>query len=285
MNALAFADDSEHGVAASWPKMSDTEFHAFCKLAQMTFGLHLPAYKRNMVYRRLSRRVNALGLKSFDSYISLLNGPLAGTEIQHFINALTTNKTEFFRESHHFTHLQTIAVPEILSRKSTRDIQIWSAGCSTGQEPYSIAMTLMQMQGHARFDARITATDIDTDVLATAKAGTYSRVDCESIEDRVLKKYFLPSEDSMTANSVLKSCIAFQPLNLNSDWRLPAKFDVIFCRNVVIYFDKPTQQILYDRLANQLNRGGYIYIGHSESLYRVTDRFEAAGQSTYRKVS
>ena len=281
------------GTPGPWsPGMSDQQFEFFRGLAMTHAGITLPDYKRNMVYRRVSKRLHALRLQNFGHYADLLTGPGGKVEIEFFINALTTNKTEFFRENHHFNHLSSVMLPDLreqLNKEGGRRLRIWSAGCSSGQEPYSIAMTLADsFNDLARWDARILATDIDTDMIEAATAGIYPQTEIRSIPSLLRQKYVDAVRDDDNAGRmtfVLRSLITFNPLNLHGPWPMKGKFDVIFCRNVIIYFDKPAQRRLFDRYANQMHDGGYLYIGHSESLYKVTERFKPVGQSIYRKVA
>jgi chemotaxis protein methyltransferase CheR len=273
------------------PPMSDVQFDFFRDLAKAHAGITLPDYKRNMVYRRVSKRLMKLGLKDFSVYRDMLSGPRAAEELVFFINALTTNKTEFFRENHHFEHLSSIALPGLknqMEKNSERRLRIWSAGCSSGQEPYSIAMTLSEsFTDLARWDAKILATDIDTDMVELGREGIYPSTEILSIPLRLRQKYVDPvlgDDQSGRMNFGQRSLITFNRLNLHGQWPLKGRFDVIFCRNVIIYFDKPDQCRLFDRYANLLRDGGYLYIGHSESLYKVTERFRPIGQSIYQKI-
>lgn len=254
-------------------------------------GIQLPDYKRNMVYRRISKRLHALGLRSFEPYADLLQGPYGNAEIEHFVNALTTNKTEFFRENHHFAHLRDHALPEFqarFAREPTRKLRLWSAGCSSGQEAYSMAMVLAEaLGGMAGSDARILATDIDTDMIRAGQAGRYSVIDTVSIPPVFRQKYFEPAAASSTDRRVsqkIRALVTFNRLNLHGPWPMTGLFDIVFCRNVIIYFDKPTQIRLFERIASQMHDGAYLYIGHSESLYKVTERFHPVGQGVYRKA-
>lgn len=281
----------EMGAAGADLPLSQRNFDFLRKLALEKTGISLAGHKRNMVYRRLSRRVAALGLKDFDDYCALLAGPEAEREMQCLVNALTTNKTEFFRENHHFEHLGSAAIPAIMSSGSTRSkrLRIWSAGCSSGQEPYSIAMTLMRaVADFAGLDARILATDINTDILSRAERGIYAAHELAAIPPLLRNLFFQPAPghpNHFRARAALRGLIAFRPLNLHDAWPMKGPFDAIFCRNVVIYFDKPAQTRLFDRFASLLVPGGFLYIGHSESLFCVSERFRAAGQSIYRKIA
>jgi chemotaxis protein methyltransferase CheR len=270
------------------PRMSDRQFDFFRDLAKAQAGITLPDYKRNMVYRRISKRLVALDLKDFGSYEELLSAPDGEAEIEFFVNALTTNKTEFFRESHHFEHLASVVLPNVVKRQETsRKLRLWSAGCSSGQEPYSIAMTLAEsLPDLARWDAKILATDIDTDILQQGHKGSYPAAEIHEIPPLLRQKYIeAQADDSGRMSYALRSLITFNQLNLHGPWPMQRKFDVIFCRNVIIYFDKPSQCRLFDRFANLLADGGYLYIGHSESLYKVTERFRSIGQSIYQRIA
>jgi len=281
----------ELGHAGADLPLSQRNFNVIRTLALEKAGITLADHKRNMVYRRLSRRVAALGFADFDDYCALLAGPEAEGEMQHMINALTTNKTDFFRENHHFDHLAATAIPAMLSSgmaKSKR-LRIWSAGCSSGQEPYSIAMTLVRAVFDLDlFDARVLATDIDTEILARAERGIYAAHELSAIPYGLRSVFFQPAAghpNQFRAQAALRGLVAFRPLNLHNAWPMKGSFDAIFCRNVVIYFDKMAQMRLFDRFANILAPGGFLYIGHSESLFRVTERFRAVGQSIYRKIA
>jgi chemotaxis protein methyltransferase CheR len=267
------------------------EFEFLRGLAHRHAGIVLADHKRSMVHRRVSRRVSALGLGSFIEYCDFLKGPDGGHELQPLINALTTNKTEFFRENHHFDHLVGSAIPSLLGANrsdSNRRFRIWSAGCSLGHEPYSISISLHNNTPDLlRGNTRILATDIDTDVLERARSGRYREEDLESVPSNYRASYFSRDTDAAGFFRVSPSVaaqIAFKQLNLHDQWPMNGPFDVIFCRNVIIYFDKPTQTRLIDRFAEILRPDGFLYLGHSESLYRVSERFRPVGQSIYQKI-
>ncbi len=271
--------------------LSLRNFNVIRKLALEKAGITLADHKRNMVYRRLTRRVASLGFADFDDYCALLSGPEGEGEMQHMINALTTNKTDFFRENHHFDHLAATAIPAMMNSGAAqaKRLRIWSAGCSSGQEPYSIAMTLLRaVPDLDRFDARILATDIDTEILARAERGIYAAHELAAIPHGLRNVFFQAAPghpNQFRALAALRGLVAFRPLNLHNAWPMKGPFDAVFCRNVVIYFDKTAQTRLFDRFANILVPGGFLYIGHSESLFRVTERFRAIGQSIYRKIA
>jgi chemotaxis protein methyltransferase CheR len=295
---LRRADDAGYGdqydiQPGQWaPRMSDAQFDFFRSLANAHAGITLPDYKRNMVYRRVSKRLMALNMPDFATYQDLLSSPRGQDEIEFFVNALTTNKTEFFRENHHFEHLASVALPRLHGTRNIegrRKLRIWSAGCSTGQEPYSIAMTVFESEiDPARWDVKILATDIDTDVLEIGYSGVFPASEIQSIPLRLRQEYVdLPEQENGIGRMAygLRSLTIFNQLNLHGPWPMKAKFDIIFCRNVIIYFDKPSQRQLFDRFADQLSEGGYLYIGHSESLFKVTERFRSIGQSIYQKIA
>ena len=277
--------DLQSGLWA--PRMSDGQFDFFRNLAKDHAGIILPDYKRNMVYRRVSKRLSALKLKHFGAYQEFLLAPENTAEIEFFINALTTNKTEFFRENHHFEHLAAVVLPGLVKKQdSSRKLRIWSAGCSSGQEPYSIAMTLAEsLADLARWDAKILATDIDTQMIEHGRRGIYPAAEILPVPMRLREKYIDLQANSGRMGEALRSLITFNQLNLHGAWPMKGKFDAIFCRNVIIYFDKPSQCELFDRFANLLADGGHLYIGHSESLYKVTERFRSIGQSIYQRIA
>lgn len=209
-------------------------------------------------------------------------------EFTNFINSITTNLTAFFRENHHFDYLKKKLIPELIEKnQSTRQIRAWSAGCSTGEEAYSIAMTLLENLPTG-WTAKILATDIDTQVLATAADGVYELSRVNGIPDERLKRWFKkgtgPNSGKVKAKPELRQIIAFKSLNLMQDWPIRVPFDFIFCRNVFIYFDRETKKTLADKYSNLLINDSCLFIGHSESLQQVTDRFELIGNTIYRKT-
>lgn len=265
--------------------MHDEEFKFLAATAYELSGIVLGEQKKELVYSRIARRIRALNLSSFADYCQYLEQNKT-TEVSNFINSITTNLTSFFRENHHFEFLENTALDEIRQKHlSDRIIRIWSAGCSTGMEPYSIAMTCLNHMNMAGLDFKILATDLDSEVLAKAKAGIYSMDDVGNIQDK-FKKYFEVSKDGQNARmkEQVKEIIQFNRLNLLGDWPMRHKFDVIFCRNVVIYFNKETQKELFSRYAEMLHAGGYLIIGHSESLHGVNERFKPMGRTIYQKV-
>jgi len=264
------------------------DFEYLRRVSNEHTGIVVTDDKFDMFYSRLARRVRALGLKNFADYCDYLEAPDNANEITELVNAVTTNLTSFFRENHHFEFLAQTALPEAVARnRSTRTLKIWSAGCSTGEEPYSIAMVLAEQQAMLRgWDVQLTATDIDSAVLAQAASGIYPVSRVEGLAASRLKRFFQKGrgrqQGKARVREELRNTICFDQLNLMQPLALERQ-DIIFCRNVIIYFDKPTKTMLMDRFADVLADDGYLVIGHSESLYQVTDRFELIGHTVYRK--
>ena len=271
-------------------EFDDRNFQNIRKVVRELSGINLTEAKRELVYSRLSRRLRKLNLRSFDEYCALLKDT-NGAELTEFVNAITTNLTSFFREGHHFDYLATKVIPELIATKDlSRRIRIWSAGCSTGEEPYSIAITLKEaIPRHQDWDVRILATDIDSNVIARAQTGIYDQERVDGMPRQRLQRWFLKGtgrhEGSVKVIPELKELIAFRQLNLMGSWPMKSSFDIIFCRNVVIYFDKNTQRTLFNRYADKLIENGYLFVGHSESLFKVTDRFQLIGKTIYARVA
>lgn len=249
-------------------------------------GIVLSDSKRDMVYSRLARRLRELRIDRFADYLGRLDHDQA--ELGRFINALTTNLTSFFREPHHFEFMRSELIPELAADRHRRRIRTWSAGCSTGEEPYSIAITLREaLPADREWDVRILATDLDSDVVAKGLHGVYTEERVVGLPKPRLRRWFRRGREAnaglVRVVPELRDLILFKQLNLLHDWPVKGPFDFIFCRNVVIYFDKATQKVLFDRFADLLAEGGYIFIGHSESMFKVSDRFELIGNTVYRK--
>jgi chemotaxis protein methyltransferase CheR len=252
-------------------------------------GIELGPTKHNMVYARLAKRLRKLGMKTFRQYIEFIASNEGRDELGTTLNALTTNLTKFFRENHHFEHLATTALQEVRARAVShgRRLRIWSAGCSSGEEPYSTAITLLQaMPDIKQWDAKILATDIDTEMVRRGSEGIYPAASLEGMPADIARKYFeAHGPDKVRVVAEARSLISFKHLNLIDKWPMKGPFDVIFCRNVVIYFDKDTQRVLFDRYANMLVPGGFLYIGHSENLFGITERFKLLGRNIHRKIA
>jgi len=269
-------------------KLTDAEFDRIRVLVREHTGISLSEAKRQLVYGRLSRRLRALKLPDFSSYIALLErGEPA--ELEEFTNAVTTNLTSFFRESHHFDFLAQEALPAIVARDGgLRRLRIWCCAASTGEEPYSISMVLRECASLLTgWDTKLLATDLDSAVLAAGSAGVYTAERFEKMSAARTRNFFTPVpggiEGRLRAREELRNLITFKQLNLMHQWPMRGPFDAIFCRNVVIYFDKATQRTLFERMSRLQRPGDYLFLGHSESLYRVSDRYELIGKTIYRR--
>ncbi len=258
--------------------LTDRDFDKVRALIHRRAGISLGAQKREMVYSRLARRLRALQLSDFASYLALLEADEYSGEWEFFTNALTTNLTSFFREAHHFPLLAEHA------KRIGRPYSVWCAAASTGEEPYSIAITLAEALGERA--ATVLATDIDTQVLAKARTGVYSADQVARLSQERLKRFFLKGTGQRAGQVKVKpelaATIAFEPLNLLApDWGIRERFDAIFCRNVMIYFDKPTQGRILERFVPLLKPHGLLFAGHSENFSYVTRAFQLRGQTVY----
>lgn len=288
MNSLSMLARSPVEKAKEF-HFTDDDFETIRKVLYKHTGISLNVGKMDLVYGRLSRRLRALRVSNFSDYLGLIDSPRGEEEMVHFINALTTNLTAFFREPHHFDYLANTVLPQAMKCHAVdRRIRFWSAGCSTGEESYSIAMAIHEaVSSLQNWDMKILATDLDTNVVAIAKLGKYSAQRIEGLTELRRRKWFHVVDgcnESVQVDTALQELITFKPLNLMHEWPMRGSFDVIFCRNVVIYFDRPTQRQLFDRYADALVMGGCLFIGHSENLHNLSDRFELIGQTIYRKI-
>ena len=267
---------------------TEDNFNTLRKIIGEQTGISLSDHKRDLVHGRLTKRLRILGMSCFDQYCDLLlNNP--GDELEHFTNAITTNLTSFFREQHHFDFLSQELIPYLFEHNQHSPIRIWSAGCSTGEEPYSIAMALREtVPDIDKRDVRILATDLDTNVVKQAASGVYPAGSVEKMPQERLQRWFQKGKGDQAgyvrARSELRNMIRFRQLNLMGDWPMRGFFDIVFCRNVVIYFDKATQRVLFDRFARQMQEQSHLFIGHSETLNKVSDRFSLIGKTIYRKI-
>ena len=266
--------------------LTDADFEHLQQLVRRHIGISLADSKRNLVYSRLSRRLRRLGLSTFADYCTLLAED-GSPERQEFINAITTNLTSFFREGHHFEYLAQTVLPIAIARNAaTRRLRIWSAGCSTGEEPYSIAMVVREIGVSLRdWDVRILATDVDSSVLATAATGVYPAERLSGVDRRRRERWLRAAGlDGLRVAPEVASLITFRQLNLVESWPMRGPFDVVFCRNVIIYFDKATQRTLFERLADLQPPGAHLFVGHSENLARLTGRYRLLTKTTYERV-
>lgn len=269
-------------------EFTDAEFKRLREIVHARTGIALSEAKRELVYGRLARRLRKLKLASFAEYCLLVEGG-ESAELQELTNAITTNLTSFFREGYHFEQLAQEALPQIESKRAaTRRLRLWSAGCSTGEEPYSLSVVLREAAPRlAHWDVKLLATDIDSKVVATASEGVYAAERFKGVPNERVRNWFpqVPGRSGFYgASDELKSLITFKQLNLLDPWPMKGPFDVIFCRNVVIYFDKATQRRLFDRMAELQEPGGWLFIGHSENLLNVTRRYKLVGRTVYRRV-
>jgi len=268
--------------------LSDADFTFVCNYIYEKSGIVLSDSKREMVYRRFTRIMRERNVTSFTEYCELLKSN-PEEEQGFFINALTTNLTSFFREQHHFDYLAEHEIPRLL-KKGTKRIRIWSSASSTGEEPYSIAITLLEsMKTYIKtWDAKILATDIDSNVLATGKEGVYEYKRIEDVPENFKKKYFFRGEENNSTHVMvapeLQDVITFKELNLMGEWPMKGPFDIIFCRNVIIYFDKETQMKLFKRYHQLLAPNGLLILGHSENLGAFSKHFESVGRTIFRKL-
>jgi chemotaxis protein methyltransferase CheR len=270
-------------------QLGDQEFNFIRTVVEKNTGIILNATKRQLVQGRLVRRIRELSLRSFGEYCELVRngGP---EELVALINLITTNVTAFFRESHHFDSLATLMLPEAVVRnETTRRLRIWSAGCSSGEEPYSIAMTTADFMAKYRgWDFKILATDIDSNILATAASGVYPLDRLQGVSDQQRQRFFTMGVGAQAGLACIKpelqNMVTFRSLNLMDEWPMQGPFDVIFCRNVMIYFDQPTRDRLLEKYARLLVTGGYLCLGHSESIQLQHPSFKLIGKTIYRKT-
>jgi len=268
---------------------TDSDFRYIQNLVAERTGIVLSDIKRAMVYSRVVRRIRQLEMSNFSEYCSFLKSG-DEDELISFTNAITTNLTSFFREKHHFDYLINTVFPELERSKSKKRIRIWSAGCSSGEEPYSIAMTILDYFGSKTgWDIKILATDLDSEMVNKAANGIYSEERVTGLDIKHLKNYVKKGAGNkkgfVKMDNRLQRLITFKQLNLMHEWPFTGPFDIIFCRNVVIYFNKETQKELFSRYAELQAVNAPLFIGHSESLFKVSDRFKSIGKTIYRKIN
>jgi chemotaxis protein methyltransferase CheR len=281
--AAAAGPRADEGHARRDFEYTPQDFARVRRLIHARVGISLNDSKRDMVYNRLAKRLRALKLQSFGDYLALLDDA-ASAEWQNFVNALTTNLSHFFREEHHFPiladHLKSLA---------RTPLRVWSAAASTGEEPYSIAMALCEAYGTLQPPVSIVATDIDTTVLAAAEKGVYPLERVEQVSAARLKRFFLRGTGGNAGHAKVRPEVArlvqYRVLNLtDAQWSLGGMFDAVFCRNVMIYFDKQTQYGVLERIARVLRPDGLLFAGHSESFLHAADLFRPTGKTVYCPV-
>lgn len=272
-------------------EMSAPALARITELAHREAGLSIAPAKAAMVQTRLIRRLRLLGLRDFDAYCDFVSSPDGRTELASMISALTTNVSHFFRENHHFEIFRTRALPALVeAARRGRRVRIWSAGCANGQEPYSIAMTMLEAGMPREADVRVLGTDIDPVVINFAKTAQYPQTMLANVPDTLRDTYFDPADQSPEGTrmigAALREITRFRVLNLIEDWPMHGAFDAIFCRNVVIYFDQQTQERLWPRFAQALNTNGWLFLGHSERVAETASSyFKNAGITAYERTA
>lgn len=284
--------DSTYSAAIS-AVLKEREFNRFSKFIYDEVGIKLPPAKKIMVEARLQKRLKALGILSFEEYADYVFSDTGKRdEIIHLIDVVTTNKTDFFREPAHFDYLVKKAIPALMESRNTghrAPLKIWSAGCSTGEEPYTMAMVLSEFETeNPGFQSAILATDISTQVLAKARNAIYAEDRVDTIPLHIKKKYLLKSRDKQKGliriAPQLRSMVQFRRLNFMEDFGMKEQMDIIFCRNVIIYFDKQTQERLLNKFCKQLVKGGYLFLGHSETLNGLNVPLTPVASTVYCKL-
>jgi chemotaxis protein methyltransferase CheR len=266
---------------------TEEDFRRIASMLHGETGIVVSESKATLVYSRLAKRLRTLGLENFKAYCGLISSDAGLGERQEMFAALTTNVTRFFREPHHFEHLKSRVLPPLLdAARRGGKVRLWSAACSSGQEPYSAAMTLLSVAPDAGgLDIKILATDIDPNMVADGRAGVYSDSLLTAVPPDMRKTWFSPAPggNGQQIADEVRALVAFRELNLIGDWPMRGRFDAIFCRNVVIYFGEDTQAKIWSRFAPMLNPGGTLYIGHSERVSGpAADRFKPDGVTTYK---
>ena len=269
-------------------EFGDDDFEALRKLVREVTGISLSEQKRELVYGRLARRLRALNLRTFREYRDVLSQD-DGRELVQLCNAITTNLTAFFREPHHFEHLKNdVLAPLVRKPPAVRRLRIWSAGCSTGEEPYSIAMSVLEaVPDIERWDIRILATDLDSDVLEKARRGVYTAERLQNLSNERRERFFEPypdaKEPSYRVRPEVARLLTVKQLNLMHAFPMKGPLDALFCRNVVIYFDKDTQRDLVARMSRLQRPGQLLFLGHSETLFKVSTDYSLIGRTIYRR--
>ena len=283
-------DDRVAVAGVTGPTLGDVDFRFLRSFVHEHCGIALSEQKHQLVQGRLLRRLRALGMKEFGSYCDLLRRD-PDSELGELASAISTNVTAFFREVHHYDLLADELLPRWLEHKRRQNdrLRIWSAGCSSGEEPYALAMVLAEALERcgSTLDAKILATDLSPQALAAAREGVYALERLEGVSEERRRRWFLRGEGQFEGLACvhprLRELVSIMPLNLLHEWPMQGPFDAIFCRNVVIYFDQPTKQKLFRRYAGLLPPGGLLFLGHSESMHGLSDDFELVGRTVYRK--
>lgn len=269
---------------------TDRDFQHIARTLYDETGIHLEQSKAMLVYSRLTKRLRLLGLENFRDYCELISAT-GNDELPSMCAALTTNVTRFFRENYHFDHLRSKVLPGLLAgARAGKKVRIWSAGCSSGEEPYSIALTILSLMPEARsYDIRILATDINPHVIEVGRAGRYPEADMGDVEAALRTKWMervtVGGLQHLQLDEAVRGLVSFRPLNLMGNWPMSGPFQVMFCRNVVIYFDAPTQARMWSRMLPLLDTNGVLYIGHSERISGpAVSQMNCEATTTYRKM-
>lgn len=271
-------------------EMGESEFQKFSELIHSEFGIKMPPTKKVLLQSRFQKRLRALGMTCYKEYCDYVFSPEGREkERSHLIDVVTTNTTHFFREPKHWDIMDNIVMPDLWQRGVGRggSLRLWSAGCSSGEEPYTLSMVLNEWAAsHQGFDFSILATDISQKILAEAQRAVYAMEKVEDVPMQYKKKYMLKSKDKklVKMDRALTSKVSFQRLNFMDNFKLPQQQDIIFCRNVVIYFDRQTQEVLFNKFCTNLKLGGYLFIGHSESLSGMTLPIKAVAPTVFQRI-
>jgi len=265
-------------------EIKQEDFVRLTRFVQDNYGINL-THKKNLIEGRLGKTIIDMGFSNFTQYVDYLLKMKKPDDLDHLINRLTTNHTYFMREHSHFDFFQSVILPDLENRVKSRVIGIWSAGCSSGEEPYTLSILLKEYFGQKTpaWDTRVLATDISKRVLTKAMQGTYDEESLKKIPEPWKKRYFTKSENEYTVTKALKDNVIFREFNLMDPIQFKIPFDIIFCRNVMIYFDQPTKDALVQRFYNALKPGGYLLIGHSETINKENSRFQYIMPATYKK--
>ena len=288
-----FTSEEKKIFLASQPELTKAQFNAIADFIQTNVGIKMPQQKLFLVQSRLLSRLKALNMSNFDDYISYVfaGGPQSDEEIALMINVITTNLTNFFREKQHFDCMTDKAIPELLEL-GYNTIDIWSAGCSSGEEPYTLSIVMQEYMlknpGKVR-DYSILATDISSNVLGKAMNAVYPMESVADLSMDLKKKYFLKSKDKenplVRVKPALREKVSFQRLNfMDASYPVQSEKHIIFCRNVLIYFDKPTQEAVIRKLVSHLVTGGYLFLGHSETIFGMDLPLKTVGPTSFKKI-
>ncbi len=275
-------------ISADVNMLTDSQFKLISSFALERAGLEIPSQKNAMVCARVAKRVRDLKLPSLQSYCELISSSGQQQEMEKLISILTTNVTRFYRESHHFKSLREVILPELVTKAiSGGSVRIWSAGCSEGMELLTIGIEILKQFPEANnYKVCLLGTDIDTKIVESARKAEYRPIIEEQLEPADLHRFFVKTSTGYRASPALRQMTTYNTLNLHDYWPMTQKFDIIFCRNVVIYFDQSTRDVLWPRFAQQLNSNGYLFLGHSERISGPGETsFKLSGTTTYQLSS